>query len=68
MTEIQADTIQLLGKRGDNANAPAPAQPQNYGGGYNAHTQQQPQPQPQQTTPIVNPADLNDEGTDDLPF
>lgn len=67
VTEIQADSIQLLGRRGDNAGA-APSQP-NYGG-YNAPAQPQPaqQSQPQQTTPIVNPADLNDEGTDDLPF
>lgn len=71
VTEIQADSIQLLGKRGDNAGAPAQPQQQNYGGNYNAPAQQQYQPQPQQpqqTTPIVNPADLNDEGTDDLPF
>ena len=57
-TEIQADVIQLLGRRNDNP-APqqsAPAQPQ-----YQ-------QPQPQQTTPIVSPADLTDDGTDDLPF
>ena len=64
VTEIQADAIQLLGRRGDNAAAPAqPQQPQNYGG-YSAPAQ----PQPQQTTPIVNPADLTDDGPDDLPF
>ena len=64
VTEIQADAIQLLGRRGDNAAAPAqPQQPQNYGG-YSAPAQ----PQPQQTPPIVNPADLTDDGTDDLPF
>ena len=67
VTEIQADAIQLLGRRGDNAGAapqqnPHP-QPQNYGG-YSAPAQ----PQQQQTTPIVNPADLTDDGTDDLPF
>ena len=60
VTEIQADTIQLLGRRSENpAAAPSsyaqPQQPQ-------AHTQ------PQQTTPMVNPADLTDDGTDDLPF
>ena len=65
VTEIQADSIQLLGKRGDGA-APAPAQP-NYGGSYNAPAQPQ-NPQPQQTTPMVNPADLTDDGADDLPF
>jgi single-strand DNA-binding protein len=66
VTEIQADSIQLLGKRGDNAGTPAQPQPQpqNYGGGYNAPAQ----PQPQQTTPMVNPADLTDDGSDDLPF
>ena len=67
VTEIQADAIQLLGRRGDNA-GPAPQQnphpqPQSYGG-YSAPAQ----PQQQQTTPIVNPADLTDDGTDDLPF
>ena len=62
VTEIQADSIQLLGRRGDNtAPAPGPAQPQNYGG-YNAPAQ------PQQTTPMVSPADLTDDGSDDLPF
>ena len=66
VTEIQADSIQLLGKRGENAGAPAQPQPQTYGGGYNAPAQ--PQPQPQQTTPMVNPADLTDDGSDDLPF
>lgn len=75
VTEIQADSIQLLGRRNENPGAPQNPRPQqqdnyggqqNYGGGYNApHA---PQPQPQQTTPIVNPADLNDDGTDDLPF
>jgi len=66
-TEIQADVIQLLGRRGDNPAAQQPAQPQNYGGGYNAPAQPQ-QPQSQQTTPIVNPSDLTDDGADDLPF
>ena len=53
VTEIQADTIQLLGRRGDNpASQPAPQQAQPH----------------QPTTPIVNPADLTDDGPDDLPF
>ena len=62
-TEIQADVIQLLGRRNDNPapQQPAPAQPQ-----YQQPQYQQ--PQPQQTTPIVSPADLTDDGTDDLPF
>ena len=82
VTEIQADTIQLLGRRNDNPAAQQPAQSQqgygqpaysqpNYGGGYNAPAQPQyqpPQQPPQQTTPIITPADLTDDGTDDLPF
>ena len=77
VTEIQADTIQLLGRRNDNPAAQQPTQPQhgygqpNYGGGYNAPAQPQyqpPQQPPQQTTPIITPADLTDDGTDDLPF
>ena len=69
VTEIQADGIQLLGRRGENPGA----QPQpDYGRSYGAPAQPQPHtPAPQQhqpTTPMVNPADLNDEGTDDLPF
>jgi single-strand DNA-binding protein len=74
VTEIQADTIQLLGRRSDNpaANQQPPQQP-NYGGGYNAPAPQQQPPQQQfqphqPTTPIVNPADLTDDGPDDLPF
>ena len=77
VTEIQADTIQLLGRRNDSPAGQQPAQPQqgygqpNYGGGYNAPAQPQyqpPQQPPQQTTPIITPADLTDDGTDDLPF
>jgi len=66
VTEIQADSIQLLGRRSDNpaSQQASQTQQQNYGGGYNAPAQQP----AQQTTPIVNPADLNDDGTDDLPF
>lgn len=73
VTEIQADSIQLLGRRGDNPSnqqqGSRPQQQDNYGsqqnyGSYNAPAPQQ----PQQTTPMVNPADLNDDGTDDLPF
>ncbi len=77
-TEIQADTIQLLGRRGDNPGGQQPAhqQPQQsygqpaYGGGYGnpAPAQHSQQPGPQHTTPMVDPADLNDDGTDDLPF
>ena len=70
VTEIQADTIQLLGRRGDNpaaqqGQAPAPQQPRYNQPAYNNPAPQQPQPQ---STPMVNPADLTDDGTDDLPF
>ena len=64
VTEIQADTIQLLGRRSDNPGAA----PSSYGQPQPAQTHTQPQQQPQQTTPMVNPADLTDDGTDDLPF
>ena len=82
VTEILADSIQLLGRRQDNNSIPQ-------GGAYTPPAQpvQQPQyqapapaptpnvqmhvgvtPTPVQTTPIVSPADLNDDGSDDLPF
>ena len=63
VTEIQADNIQLLGRRGDNQ-AAQPAQQQNYGAPAQPHHA----PAQQQTTPIVSSADLTDDGTDDLPF
>ena len=68
VTEIQADTIQLLGRRSDNPASQQPPQPQ-----PSFQPQQSFQPQPsfqqhQPTTPIVNPADLTDDGPDDLPF
>ena len=74
VTEIQADTIQLLGRRGDNPGTPAQpqGQPQSQQGynqpSYGTPAQPHHAPAPQQTTPMVNPADLNDDGTDDLPF
>lgn len=61
-TEINADSIQLLGRRPDNQ-APAASQP---APAYGA--QQRPAPAPAPTTPVINPQDLTDEGTDDLPF
>ena len=75
VTEIQADTIQLLGRRGDTpAGQPQQGAPQQ-GPAQPGMTQpphySQPSygaPAPQQTTPIVSPADLTDDGTDDLPF
>ena len=74
VTEIQADTIQLLGRRGDNpaaqqGPAPAPQQPRYNQPAYGGSPAPQPTPQqPQPTTPMVSPADLTDDGTDDLPF
>lgn len=62
VTEIQADSIQLLGRRSDSQStqvqpysAPAAAPQQQFAA-------------PAQTTPIVSPSDLTDDGTDDLPF
>lgn len=71
VTEIVADSIQLLDRR----SAAAPAQ-----GGYqqpavapqpqSQYRQPAPQPaaQPAQTTPYVSPEDLGEDGLDDLPF
>ena len=62
VTEIVADTIQLLGRRGDNtdaAPAPAPA----------PRPAQKPAAPVRNTTPLITPEDLNaDNGEDDLPF
>lgn len=73
VTEIQADTIQLLGRRPDSAGSQqgqGQSQGQqsrynqpSYGGAPAAAPQQ-----PQHTTPIVSSDELNDDGTDDLPF
>ena len=73
VTEIQADTIQLLGRRGDNPSGQpqqaAPQQGMTQPPRYSQPAYGAPAPQqPQQTTPIVSPADLTDDGTDDLPF
>jgi len=63
-TEILADSIQLLGKR------PEGSVPQ--GGAYSqpapARNFSSPAPTPVQSTPIVSPTDLSDDGPDDLPF
>lgn len=71
VTEIQADSIQLLGRRAD---APQ-GQTNNSQVGYQQQRQYQPQPQPQPTqqtpqasTPIISPADINADDPDDLPF
>lgn len=72
-TEIMANSIQLLGRKGDNpaaaegapAHAAAPAQ-------RSAPAYQAPRQEAQphvQSTPMIQPEDLNaDNGTDDLPF
>ena len=68
VTEIQADAIQLLGRRGDNPSGqPGPVQTSQPQPNYGQPTYHAPA-QPQQTTPIVSPADLTDDGPDDLPF
>lgn len=77
-TEVVADNIQLLGKRSDNPGAAAynpgtgaPAQQPSYAtpagpGGYQAPYQ----PQQTASSPAPAPAapQMNDEGSDDLPF
>ena len=67
VTEIQADTIQLLGRRSDSPSG-QPQQGMTQPPHYSQPAYGAPAPQPQQTTPIVSPADLTDDGTDDLPF
>lgn len=57
ITEITADSLQMLGRRGDNQ-APPQSQPQ---------PQYQAQPQPQKSTPVIDMSVMEDEG-DDLPF
>lgn len=57
-TEIRANAIQLLGSRRNDGAAPS-------------ERSYSPAPAPSapvQSTPIVSPTDLSDEGTDDLPF
>lgn len=59
VTEIQADNIQLLGRRADGQQgAEAPA---------SGYRQAQPAPQPV-STPMVSPADISADDPDDLPF
>jgi len=66
VTEIQADSIQLLGRRSDGQ--------QGQQGGYQQRQSQPAQPvhqtapAPQPTTPIISPADINSDDPDDLPF
>jgi len=70
-TEIMADAIQLLGRRGDNPGAdqqPAPrpaAAPQQ---SFQPAANPTPAPQHVQSTPIISPEDLAADGSDDLPF
>ena len=63
VTEIQADSIQLLGRRSDGQGSPATAPV-----AAPAAAPQQQFAAPAQTTPIVSPSELTDDGTDDLPF
>ena len=66
-TEINADVIQLLGRKGDGAFAPAPA-PTAAPAAAPAAAPSAPAPRPV-SEPMVSPADLaQDDGTDDLPF
>ena len=81
-TEIMANSIQLLGRRGDNpaadgapAPAPAPAAQRpapTPAPSYSAPAYSAPRPEPQphvQSTPMIQPEDLTaDSGTDDRPF
>ena len=55
VTEIQADTIQLLGRRADGPSAGAPAQPANSGGSNAAPNPPAPPP-PAPPTPAAVPA------------
>lgn len=77
-TEINVDTLQLLGRRPDGTDAAAPAagqyqspapqaQPQYSAPAYSAPD---PQPQPQYSAPAPSPAapQVSDESADDLPF
>lgn len=57
ITEITADSLQMLGRRSDNQ---APVQPQ-------PQPQYQALPQPQKSTPVIDMSVMEDEG-DDLPF
>lgn len=64
-TEIQADVIQLLGRRNETGGAQQ--------GGYAAsaapvQNHAATDARPQQQTPLVSPSELTDDGTDDLPF
>ena len=71
-TEIMANSIQLLGRRGDNpaadgAPAPAAAAPaQRPAPSYSAP---RPEPAHPQSAPMIQPEDISaDSGADDLPF
>lgn len=83
-TEIVVDNLQLLGKRPDGAPAPQPAYGAPAQGGYQqpyqqpayqqpTYQQQPYQPRPQQAAPAQPmmseaPVDIDDAGSDDLPF
>lgn len=63
VTEIEAQNIQLLGRR-DSASAPSD-------NSYGQRSYQQPAPARQPapvSTPVITPAELAEDGPDDLPF
>lgn len=80
VTEILADSIQLLGRRSDSAVPTggaydvSQAQPSRGGWGGQASQPSQPasapvySPEPQVSKPKFDPNDLNGDGADDLPF
>ena len=77
VTEILADSIQLLGRRPESSAIPQggaytpPVQPssaQNQAPAPNVQMHVGVSPAPIQTTPLVSPADLSEDGPDDLPF
>lgn len=66
VTEIQADTIQLLGRRADGQAPAAGAPAQSYSApSYSAPARPA---QAQASTPAITAQDLTEDGTDDLPF
>jgi single stranded DNA-binding protein (ssb) len=76
VTEILADSIQLLGRRSDSAVPTGGAYDQTasqssrggWGGQSTAAQQPAARPEPQVSQPMINPSDLTDDGADDLPF
>ena len=65
ITEILADTIQLLGKRPEGGESQSAHGAPSHGGYHSAPA---PRPAPQPSTPAISPQDLNGPDGDDLPF